>query len=694
MYGMTTQELVDFIRRQNDIGVSKETVTKILTKHGWDVADVEEGYRAINQEVEAIDVPAKPAVTSNTQTPLMSFGGQPSNSQPAQMGADGRDALAAEIDSVLNTKTQETPHMEDQSVADVSVPQLDQEVSTPVPSEVTAPQPVPGTISPAPQAVAPSSVQSKPQAASYDTTPPWMQQAPVVTAPEPQPTVASPETQTITEPVAAPVQEPPILDPYRENPLETKEEVSPAPQAVETKPPVAQPSFQPEKLGMQTIAEGVAGATPKPKKKRGALFVILAVVLLLLVGAGLQLFGVISIPGLPSLSKDPSTLWRSALASVEQAGAFEYRAFLQINNTNDPAERLVVNVDAKHEFFAPENQIGVYIFDVTSGSESFAGELRFQNQNVQFRPTQASEGVMLANLQLSEYVGDWFVFSAESLKQNGHLLFDVQSLGGMQRQADTAEILSNLLISLAELQVAPYDGVSEGEDEMFMVAPAETAVPQTVDSFASVVEPYLQGVMDQPNIVAVLSTLTPEFMTISVSGNELKTAVLPFSADNGGYEGQLELQVVNIDQPVDITPNARQSLALSEYIAMRSDGEVMDGFSIDGDRLLVDLLQNARVYVALDFLAEAQRLGQIYGSENGSYSGICAEQGINMTLADFATTFPDAQADCRTNGVDFVLLSPFDTGFVCADSTQFISAIDTAPQGFTCTAAAEESVLE
>lgn len=665
---MITQELVEFIRRQKEIGVSKSVVHKMLTEHGWDASDVEEGYESLEKEAIVLDgvtpVKKEPEL-ANVEKPLVSFSmdkkvedyvsgdsliinnGDPSEEERQRVN------LSEKIDTILNSNLPKSTSGKIDSFVSKNPENKEAGANVIKPKESTLESPVIDPYQEYPtltKSLEPTSVKSQDDARvsenisiEKDGEKPFLVQDPVMTPKEP----------------------------------ELKKENT----------------FQPERLGMQTIATSIEGNRSGNKRnKKKILFILIPA--LLLVALIFQFLGIIKIPGLPIFFDNSRSVWKSTIASLintEDIRAIEYNVDFSLASERDPGNRVVLSVDAKHEYFSKENQIGTYIFDLSTGQSSLAGEVRFQGDDVLFRATRASEDISMAGLTMSEFEGDWFVFSGANLKQNGNLIFNPNSFTSLvHNDLSFGEILKDVLTGAEELPVVKVEK-TEGENfdqENIQVGLVGRLLSNMASRLATVADPYIQGHLDNPGVVEVLEYVSADVVDLSVdkkTGNvENAYFELRSFGGDGNYKGELEIEITSINKSVEPFSVLPSSTAFDEYMIAKIDREDLSKRAVDGDRLLLDLLQNARLKEATALLAEAQRRGQVLGLENSSYTGLCSSAGVEEALEEVTATFPNIVTSCRTDGIDFSLSGPFDVGYICADSTQYIGIIDEDPKGVLC----------
>lgn len=691
---MITEELVEFIKRQQKIGVSRETLEKILAPHGWTSADMDEALEAIATEAKELASANVGGVTAPVPNPVAAPAPVASK-PPVTFGAPepvaeaGGMAEVADLDADAGLGNGASPMMA-----------ADQPASTPTAAPSRRPADAVTPMGPPPSsdvlgAIERGRAQSvtiapEPMATPAALTP----MSPVVPAPTPTPT----PTPVAPSPVApAPVAEP---APAAVTPPAPVAPVAPAPMRAAAMPnpaatpnPAPNPMATPAPVGMQT-ASTPADLVARGHKKNHVGIAVLVIVLLLLVGgAALQLFGVISIPGLPVLvGKEKAAVDQMAeFVMGDSVGSVDFQATMQLNHATDAAQSVQATLSGRHEFFSPEQQTATYTFRVARGPVTAAGEVRVLGDAVWLRFSEASDTVELLGQPMSEYLGAWFRFDAGLLAADGYLLFDPNQVEGPS--APTGETLSNaLVLALDGLTSAPATAaevgqLADGQVAAQIEASASWAQDVTRQVLRSI-DRWLGGYADSQEVVAILDTLRSGAVValIQQGSGQPDVVSVPLraqAADFGELSGNLEVRFNTFNQTVDVPTPTTSVVTFTEYLSAKQSGAT-EGLAIDGTQLLRRTLQDARITTVIDALSIAGRDARETYQTSNTYEGTCSAATTNQAFAALVETFPEVSPQCQASESEFMLFTAFDGGYVCADSNRFVGLLDEAPVGNIC----------
>lgn len=688
---MITEELVEFIKRQQKIGVSRETLEKILAPHGWTSADMDEALRAIvteAKELAAANIPGGvtapvPNPTPAAPTPLASRPPVTFGDISAPEGETSEESEMADLDIAAGQAVGVSTPEPKEAVASAPVtplqPERPKDAVTPM-----GPPPSSDVMGAIERGRAESSDAKLAQSMATPIAPAPM--SPIAPAPSPTPTPVVP-------PPAAPA---PALE---STPAAT---TPPAPAAMPTAampnpatPPNPTPNSMatPAPVGMQT-ASTPADLVARGHKKNHVGIAVLVIVLLLLVGgAALQLFGVISIPGLPVLvGKEKAAVDQMAgFVMGDSVGSVDFQATMQLNHATDAAQSVQATLSGRHEFFSPEQQAATYTFRVARGSVTAAGEVRILGDAVWLRFSEASDSVELLGQPMGEYLGAWFRFDAGLLAADGYLLFDPNQVEGPL--APTGETLSDTLVLVLDgLTSAPATAAEVGQlADGQVAAQIEASASWTQDVTRQVlrsIDRWLGGYADSQEVVAILDTLRNGAVVALIQQGSGQPDVISVplraqAADFGELSGNLEVRFNAFNQTVDVPTPTTSVVSFTEYLSAKQSGAT-EGLAIDGTQLLRRTLQDARITTVIDALSIAGRDARETYQTTNTYEGTCSAATTNQAFAALVETFPEVSPECQASESEFMLFTAFDGGYVCADSNRFVGLLDEAPVGNVC----------
>ncbi len=432
-----------------------------------------------------------------------------------------------------------------------------------------------------------------------------------------------------------------------------------------------------------------------PKKRHTGIAVIVVILLLLVGAAALQLFGVISIPGMPTIVGAEKGAVQKATAFVkgESLGAVDFQTTVQIAHESDSAQSIQGTITGRHEFFSPDQQSAMYTFQFSRSNISAAGDIRLSDETLWLRLTEASPDVQLLGLSMQDYLGTWFQFDRGLLMADGYLLFDPSHIAGPNTPAGSDQSASSILsrglleIESASISKAEVGQLSDGE----VAANIEVSASWTQDIVRDIlrsVDRWLGGYADNQDLVAILDTLRsdPVVLLVDRESGEPKVLSIPIraqAADFGTMSGTIETRFDSFNQTVDIVVPGTSVVSFDEFLTARQQGSTNNAI-IDGTQLLRRTLQDARITNVIDVLSFASRSAREQFEVTSSYISTCSADTTQTSFASLAETFPSVSPECMANEESFVIFTAFDGGYVCADSERFVGLLDEVPTGDAC----------
>ena len=712
---MITEELVDFIKRQKNIGVSDETLFSILEPQGWTRADYQEALKAVDAEakevatpLQGVQMPVQPAVPEVSLPPDTPPTNQPTKTFVADNASNGAPSLAMDDSDAMVDLSSEAIRREPMQARELGTP-TEQEMLTD-PEEVIDISENPAPVGPPPSVDVVSVMQRGVEATrgqvasempatmpeplnpvgipsvSTQATPlPQEPTAPhpVVPATMPSP-VATPETTPTPQPAPSSAQN------LSQSPMTPVPAPAPAPQVGQQSVVAPQPTTP---APMQTISDGVpADLSARGKKSHPGKVIAIVLVLLLVVATVLQLVGLLGIPGLPVLVQNNAQTVREAYAFVatnDDLGAIGFQATLQMDHT-DPSQSISATLGGQHEFFSADQHQGIYSFRIRRGPVSAAGEVRFRGDQLWLRFLEAGPQVFMMGLRMDEYINTWFAFDMPILIANGSLLLDPdQVLPGTTSPTERVgpgALVSEALLPLlsSEVDDAEDGNLSSGQKAV-MITPSEDWARSIMQRMLVSFDFILGGYADSAEISSILESLRAggSVLVVNDDGAPVTFSVPLFAqaSDMGELSGGLEIQFAEFNQPVDVeSPGV--SMSFSDFLD-RGPAQ-SSGLVINGSELLRRTLQDARINTVIDAMGIASRGAQIAFQESGTYQNICQSPETLEVYGVLVDTFPEITPDCVAGETEFMFFTAFDGGYVCADSARFVGLLDRAPTGLAC----------
>ena len=730
---MITQDLVDFIKRYQAIGVSWTTLIKVLRNYGWNESDLAEAQDALLVEERSLANDNSLLKSSGVDTDIEE--GVANNSTPNQ----------TVLPSSLETGQSQSNNQATTADIDLSSVQYQPSVFRPAPvlgqtfgeGNMSNPSFDIGNKVPASQVNSEAFVELTKPAFSANPNPP---NASLNSDPSPKvPTSAlgnyNNQPASLVGQGSVPKQinqqaqdfqssnssqvfvsndlkvdsvNQVSRDPYQE-PIENKTplEVNTFPHTAGYSNTLSNNSVNASNVnnvmsGMsvtQAQAETIPntnGQVLKAKKSRRWIWVVISLLLLLVVGVFVYFSGLVDFSKFSLFGNSPSRVLSSLSTTWQGDQSFKavsYQLAFDMNNTSRAGDTLSVNIEGQMEFFDPENKLGKLTFSAQNNNENLSGDIHYRGKEIMFRPTQASNNVSLFGLNMSSYAGDWFLFSTPVLKEKGYLLFENNEArsGDLAVNFDFISSLKTWLneVSLLDVVKDPSTNSEQGTLSL-LISPPVVPTKALLGQMLLGLDYYLGASLDQPNVKAILDSIEPEPLSVLVN-TESSTASrlsLPFSAlgELGQvYDGNLVINLSNYNMPVDLNTEPVNLVTLEEYVSMGNSNQG-ERIMINGDQLLTAVSEQSFFMRVVDRLSKAGQSALRFGLENNGYVGVCEDVAVNQAMADVGLVAGQITADCRSSQNSFILLAETQSGFFCTDATQLTNRLESRPAGLSCEA--------